>query len=55
MDVILRDSHLDTRIKICILTNVIVPKLDYAGDVWGGNVKLVKILKTIPMAFENGE
>ena len=37
MDVILRDSHLDTKIKICILLNVIVPKLEYAGAVWEGN------------------
>ena len=29
MDVILTDSHLDTRIKRCILMNVIVPKLEY--------------------------
>ena len=27
MDAILTDSHLDTRNKICILLNVIVPKL----------------------------
>ena len=27
MDVILTDPHLDTRIKICILMNVIVPKV----------------------------
>ena len=31
MDAILTDSHLDTRIKRCILINVIVPKLEYAG------------------------
>ena len=35
MDAILTDPHLDTRIKICILMNVIVPKLGYAGEVWG--------------------
>ena len=45
---ILRDSHLDTNIKICILMNVIVPKLEYAGEVWWGNAKLVKKLETIP-------
>ena len=49
MDVILRESHLDTRIKICILRNVIVPKLEYAGEVWEGNAKLVKKLETVPM------
>ena len=27
MDVILTDPHLDTRIKICILINVIVPQV----------------------------
>ena len=32
MDAILTDSHLDTRIRICILTNVIVPRLEYAGS-----------------------
>ena len=31
MDAILTDSHLDTRITSCILVNVIVPKLEYAG------------------------
>ena len=50
MDVILRSSHLDTRIKRCILMNVIVPKLEYAGEVWEGNVKLVKKLETVQMA-----
>ena len=34
MDAIPTDSHLDTRIKRCILMNVIVPKLEYAGEVW---------------------
>ena len=32
MDAILTDSHLDTGIKICILINVVVPKLEYAGS-----------------------
>ena len=44
MDAILTDSHLDTRIERCILINVIVPKLEYAGEVWEGNAKLVKQL-----------
>ena len=48
MDVILRESQLDTRIKRCILRNVIVPKLEYA-EVWEGNTKLVKKLETVPM------
>ena len=34
MGAILTDSHLDTRIRRCILMNVIVPKLEYAGEVW---------------------
>ena len=46
MDAILTDSHLDTRIKRCILINVIVPKLEYAGEVWEGNAKFVKELET---------
>ena len=54
MDVILTDPHLDTRIKICILMNVIVPKLEYAGQVWEGNAILVKQLETVQMsAAEN--
>ena len=44
---ILRDLHLDTRIKRCILVNVVVPKLEYAGEVWEGNVKLVKKSETV--------
>ena len=51
MDAILTDSHLDTRIKICIRMNVIAPKVEYAGEVWGGvwerNAKLVKQLETV--------
>ena len=31
MGAILTDPHLDTRTKTCILMNVIVPKLEYAG------------------------
>ena len=49
MDSILTESHLDTRIKICILINVIVPKLEYAREVWEGNAKLVKQLETVHM------
>ena len=49
MDATLTDSHLDTRIKICILIDVIVPKLEYAGEVWEGNAKLVKQLETVQM------
>ena len=32
MDAILTDTHLDSRIERCILVNVIVPKLEYAGN-----------------------
>ena len=49
MDAILTDSHLDTRIKLCILINVVVPKLEHAGGVWEGNAKLVKQLETVRM------
>ena len=48
MDAILTDSHLDTRTKICILMNVIVPKLEY-GEVWEGNAEFVKQLETVQM------
>ena len=49
MDAIITDSHRDTRIKVCILINAIVPKLEYAGEVWEGNAKLAKQLRTIQM------
>ena len=49
MDAILTDPHLNTRMKICILINVIVPKLEYAGEVWEGNAKFVKQLETVQM------
>ena len=48
MHAILTDPHLDTRIERCILTNVIVPKLEYAGEVWERNPKFVK-LETVQM------
>ena len=49
MDTILTDSHLDTLIKSCTPMNVIAPKLEYAGEVWKGNAKFVKRLKTMHM------
>ena len=49
MDAILTDPHLDTRMKIYILTDVIVPKLECAGEVWEGNAKFVKQLETVQM------
>ena len=49
MDAILTDPHLDTWIKICILINVIVPKLGYAGKAWEGHAKFVKQLETVQM------
>ena len=49
MDAILTNPHLDTGIKICILINVVVPKLDFAGEVWEGNAKFVKQLETVQM------
>ena len=40
----------DTRTKICILINVIVPKLEYAGEVWEGREREVrKQLETVQM------
>ena len=38
MNAILTDPHLDTRIR---MINVIVPKLEYAGEVGEGNAKFV--------------
>ena len=49
MDAILTDLRLDARIKICILMNGIVPKLEYAGEVWEGNAKFVKQLEAVQM------
>ena len=34
MDAILTDPHQDTRIETCIMMNVIVQTLEYAGGVW---------------------
>ena len=41
--------HLDTWIKICILMDVIVPKVEYTGEVWEGIAKFVKQLETVQM------
>ena len=49
MDALPTDSHLDTRTKRCILINVIVPKLEYSGEIWEGNAKSVKQLGTVQM------
>ena len=49
MNAILTASHLDTRIKVCIVMNVIVPKLEYAGEVWEANANSVKQLETVLM------
>ena len=54
MDAILTDLHLDTGVKGCFMMNVIVPKLEYAGQVREGNAKFVKQLETVQMtAAEN--
>ena len=51
MDAIQTDSHLDTRIKICILMNVIRTKARVcAGGAWEGNAKFVKQLESVQMA-----
>ena len=42
IDAILTDSHVDTRIKICILMNMVVPLLQCTGEVWEGNSKRMK-------------
>ena len=49
MDAILAGSHLDTIIRRCILMNVVVPKLGFAGEVWEGNAKFVKQGETVQM------
>ena len=42
MDAIPTDPHIDTMINICILMDVIVPKLEYAGEVreWARDVRM---------------
>ena len=63
MDLILRDPYLDTRIKKCILLDVIVPQLEYAGEVWGGEREIGGEVgnsadgrgKKDTRMFENGE
>ena len=49
MDAILTDPHLDTRIKILLVINVVVPKLEYAEEVSEGNAKFVQQLETVQM------
>ena len=49
MDAILTDPHFDTRIKICIVMSVIVPKQEYAGEVREGIAKFAKQLETVQM------
>ena len=49
MDAIPTDAYLDTKIKICILMNMILPKLGHAGEVWEGNAKFVIRLETVQM------
>lgn len=47
MDVILKDSHPDTRMKRCILMNICCTEAEVSGEVWKGDEKLVKRMKTI--------
>ena len=49
MTAILTDSHLDTWITSCIVMNVIVPKLEYAGEAREGNAKFVKQVEKVQM------
>ena len=42
MDAIPTDAYLHTRIKTCILMNVVVPALQYIGEVWEGDAEFVK-------------
>ena len=46
IEVILTDSHLGSTIERCILMDAIVPKREYAGDIWEVDAKFVKQLKT---------
>ncbi|CAB1096020.1 unnamed protein product [Ectocarpus sp. CCAP 1310/34] len=46
---ILANRHLDTRIKVTVLKSAIVPPLEYAGEVWEGNKKVVRELEAAQM------
>ncbi|CAB1101144.1 unnamed protein product [Ectocarpus sp. CCAP 1310/34] len=46
---ILANPHLNTRIKLTVLKSVIVPPLEYAGEVWEGNKKVKKELEGAKM------
>ena len=46
---ILANRHLDTSIKLTVLKSVIVPPLEYAGEVWEENKKVVKELEAAQM------
>ncbi|CAB1106138.1 unnamed protein product [Ectocarpus sp. CCAP 1310/34] len=43
------NRHLDTRIKLTVLKSVIIPPLEYAGEAWEGNKKVVKELEAAQM------
>ena len=44
MGAILSDQH-----QICVLMSAIVPKSEYAGEIWEENAKFVKQLETVQM------
>ena len=50
IDAVQADSHLDTWITICILTNVIVPRREYAGDMWEADADFVQQVERVQMA-----
>ena len=50
IDAVLADSHLDTRITNFILTNVIVPRREYAGGIWLTDAEFVKQVERVQMA-----
>ena len=50
IDAVQADSHLDTRITICILTNAIVPRREYAGEIWEVGAEFVKQVERVQMA-----
>ena len=39
VDAILTNSHLDTKINMCILMKGMVQKLEHAGEIWEGDSK----------------
>ena len=50
IDAVLADLHLDTRKTFCILTNVIVPRREYAGEVLEVDAEFFKQVQRVQVS-----